>query len=104
MHYTERVDKIFNTTLHEHRTLRTLFDNQSSEWNETSIEQKNLLLEKMVESGYPLQDWIDDYHEFYVMELNKDWAVDSIESSLSFLKENCKDQNIINEINKCLKP
>ena len=38
-HYQEIVDEIFGS-LYRHRTLRTLFDPNSSEWSDTTIEKK----------------------------------------------------------------
>ena len=47
-HYQEIVDEIFGS-LYKHRTLRTLFDPNSSEWNETTIEKKLEILKKILE-------------------------------------------------------
>ena len=40
-HYQEIVDEVFGS-YYPHRTLRTLFDLHSSEWNETTVEEENL--------------------------------------------------------------
>lgn len=43
MHYQEKLDKIFGKgSLWKHRTLRTLFDPNSSEYNQTTMDKKNL--------------------------------------------------------------
>ncbi|MEY4876214.1 MAG: hypothetical protein RL708_1363 [Bacteroidota bacterium] len=103
MHYNERVDKIFNISLHKHRTLRTLFDVYSAEWNQTTLEQKKDLLEKIILSGYALENWIDDYYNFFVNELNKENAVESIDEALLLIKPSCKNETVIAEINKTTK-
>lgn len=41
MHYQEKIDKIFaNGSLWKHRTFRTVLDPFSSEYDQTSMEQK----------------------------------------------------------------
>ena len=48
-HYQEIVDEIFGSQ-YKHRTLRTIFDPNSSEWNDTTIEKKLKILKKILES------------------------------------------------------
>lgn len=47
MHYQQKIDKIFGKgSLWKHRTLRTLFDPNSSEYNQTTMEKKLEILQK----------------------------------------------------------
>ena len=48
-HYQEIVDEIFGS-LYRHRTLRTLFDPNSSEWSDTTIEKKLEILKTILDS------------------------------------------------------
>ena len=48
-HYQEIVDEIFGS-YYQHRTLRTLFDPYSHEWNDTTIEKKLIILKKILDS------------------------------------------------------
>ena len=85
-HYQEIVDEIFGN-LYKHRTLRTLFDVNSSEWNETSVEKKNQILKKILESDkITFEQLILGYKNFYKNELvNKEHVLNSLEDSLLIL-------------------
>jgi len=72
MNYHSRLDKLFsNGEMWNHRTLRTIFDPFAAEWSRTTIEEKLKILEKMIDSGYPLVNWIIEFNEFYAIDLNK---------------------------------
>ena len=70
-HYQEVVDEVFGS-LYKHRTLRTLFDPNSSEWNKTTIEKKLEILNKMLKSDkITFQQLILGYKHFYTTETRK---------------------------------
>ncbi len=87
-HYQEIVDEIFGS-LYQHRTLRTLFDPYSSEYEETTMENKNEILGKILQSNkISFEQLISDYKHFYLKELaNKSHVIDSLESGLMNLLE-----------------
>ncbi len=81
-HYQNRMDKIMGFT-YKHRTLRTLFDCYSHEWDETDINKKLMLLELLIDSGFALCEWIEGYKNYYEVELsNKKYVTNSINDSL----------------------
>ena len=90
MHYQQKIDKIFGKgDLWKHRTLRTLFDSNSSEYNHTTMEKKLEILKIIRENGIDLKELIDEYKEFYIEE-NKIHVVDSADEGLNILLENEK--------------
>ena len=88
-HYQEVVDEIFGS-LYRHRTLRTLFDPSSSEWNDTTIEKKIEILKKILGSKkISLDILILGYKHFYAKELtNKSHVLNSLEDGLIILLQN----------------
>jgi len=100
-HYHDKLDELFaKGSLWKHRTLRTLFDPYSSEWNETSMEKKIAILDKILATDYPLSGWIDDYKKFYTKELtNKSHVVKSIPDALKRLSKNGSEK-VKSEIQK----
>jgi hypothetical protein len=88
-HYQEIIDEIFGS-LYKHRTLRTLFDPNSSEWNDTTIEKKVEILKTILESKkINLDKLIFGYKHFYSTELsNKGHVLNSLEDGLIILLEN----------------
>ncbi len=88
-HYQEIVDEIFGS-LYKHRTLRTLFDPNSSEWNETTIEKKLEILKKiLVSNKITFEQLILGYKNFYKNELaNKEHVLNSLESGILILLQN----------------
>lgn len=91
MHYQEKIDKIFGKgSIWKHRTLRTLFDPFSSEYNQTTMEKKVEILQTIRENKIDLNELIDDYKEFYTEE-NKIHVVDVADEGLKILlKEETK--------------
>jgi hypothetical protein len=85
-HYQEAIDKIFGKNF-KHRTLRTLFDCNSEEWNETSISEKLEILRTIKKSEeISLEDLILGYKIFYTAELaNKSHVLKSLNKSLEIL-------------------
>ncbi len=82
LHYQDRLDELFaNGGLWKHRTFRTIFDPYSSEYSETTYDQKLEYLAKYINSGLSLSDLIDEYKEFYIEE-NKPHVVNSLEDGL----------------------
>ena len=85
MHYQQKIDKIFGKgSLWKHRTLRTLFDPNSSEYNQTTMEKKLEILQKIKENNIDLPELLNDYKEFYKEE-NKIHVVDIAEEGLEIL-------------------
>lgn len=93
MHLHERLDKIFNNgNLWKHRTLRTVFDPYSAEWNETNIETKINILRKIIADGENLEFVIAEYKHFYKKELNKSHVSDDNCNGLVRLIEHLLDK------------
>lgn len=91
MHYQQKLDKIFGKgSLWKHRTLRTLFDPNSSEYNLTTMDKKLEILTTIRENGMDLNGLLDNYKEFYTEE-NKIHVVDVADEGLEILlKEETK--------------
>ena len=88
MHYQQKIDKIFGKgSLWKHRILRTLFDPNSSEYNQTTMEKKLEILQKIKENNIDLPELLNDYKEFYKEE-NKIHVVDIAEEGLEILLKN----------------
>lgn len=84
-YYEARLDRIFaKGYLWEHRTLRTVLDPFSSEWNETTFDKKIGILEKIVHSGENLKFLIDDYKRRYLEQNRRDIAI-AVETALILL-------------------
>jgi hypothetical protein len=85
VHYQEKIDKIFGKgSLWKHRTLRTLFDPNSSEYNQTTMDKKLEILKKIKENEIDLTELLNDYKEFYTEE-NKIHVVDVADEGLEIL-------------------
>lgn len=67
-----------------------MFDPNSSEWNETMIEKKLVILKKILDSNkITFEQLITGYKNFYKNELtNKEHVVDSLESEILTLLQN----------------
>jgi hypothetical protein len=91
MHYQQKLDKIFGKgSLWKHRTLRTLFDPNSSEYNQTRMDKKLEILNTIRENKIDLNELLDEYKEFYTEE-NKIHVVDVADEGLEILlKEETK--------------
>ena len=86
--YQSLVDELFGSN-YKHRTLRTIFDPYSSEWTETTTDEKVKILKKILGSNkMTLQELLLSYKKFYTDTLtNKKHVVDSIEIALTLLLE-----------------
>ncbi len=86
LHYHYRADVLFGKNgSWSHRTLRTFFDPLSAEWRETTRERKLEVLEKLIESTYPLVDWLKDYEHYYLHEsVGRAYVVQEIDSALAY--------------------
>jgi hypothetical protein len=84
MEYEDRMDQIFKRNLWKHRTLRTLFNPGSAEWSETNMEQKLVLLKKILNAGEDLNMLLLEYKTRY-REMNKKHVADAAEDGLSRL-------------------
>jgi len=91
MHYQQKLDKIFGKgSLWKHRTLRTLFDPNSSEYNQTTMDKKLEILNTIRGNKIDLNELLDEYKEFYKEE-NKIHVVDVADEGLEILlKEETK--------------
>ncbi|WP_276975857.1 hypothetical protein [Flavobacterium filum] len=92
MHYQQRIDNIFaKGDLWKHRTLRTLFDPHSSEYNQTTMERKLEILQTIKDNGIDLVNLLDEYKEFYTEE-NKIHVVDVAEEGLKILEKQLNEK------------
>jgi len=88
MHYQEKIDKIFSKgSFWKHRTLRTLFDPYSSEYNDTTFDKKVEILKTIIENKIDLTELLNNYKEFYTEE-NKIHVVDVADEGLERLMKN----------------
>lgn len=92
MHYQQRIDNIFTKgNLWKHRTLRTLFDPHSSEYNQTTMERKLEILQTIKDHGIDLDNLLDEYKEFYTEE-NKIHVVDVADEGLKILEKQLNEK------------
>lgn len=91
MNYSERIDKIFGHSNSKYRTLRTLFDPASNEWNETTMEKKIEILTKILEHYETLWTLLLEYQLYYT-EINKTHVVKEVQTGLAYLLENILTQ------------
>ena len=84
--YQQIADKVFGS-FYRHRTLRTVFDPFSTEWNDTSSEQKIEILKKLLNSNkITLPEILGGYKHYYKHELvGKAHVVDSLPDGFSSL-------------------
>jgi hypothetical protein len=88
LHYQEKIDKIFDKGgLWKHRTLRTLFDPYSSEYEQTTMDKKVEILKTILENEINLTELIQEYKEFYNGE-NKQNVIKAVEDGLTNLLSN----------------
>ena len=88
VHYQQKIDKIFGKgSLWKHRTLRTLIDPNSSEYNQTTMDMKLEILKTIIDNKMDLTELIDDYKKFYKEE-NKIHVVDIADEGLEILMKN----------------
>ena len=87
-HYQEIVDEIIGA-YSPHRTLRTLFDPGSFEWNETTMDKKLELLKTILATGkITLLEIVEGYHYYYKHELSgKPYVADALKDGLAILLE-----------------
>lgn len=95
MHVHQKLDQIFTKGhLWKHRTMRTFFDMNSSEWKHTTLDEKLDYIYTAIDSGsLSLEEMIDAYTDFYLYSLaNKEHVLLSLDESLAFLKEKSKER------------
>lgn len=83
-YYEARMDRIFKVDPYEHRSLRTVFDRWSNEWNNTTYKQKLNILTRILEAGENLDLLIIEYKERY-LEQNRSYVAKTVEESLAVL-------------------
>lgn len=87
-HLHERMDDIFgNGTVWQHRTLRTLFDPASAEWDMTTMERKVAILRKMQSFGERLSRIAWEYKRFYKTDMNRPDIANDFENGLVAITE-----------------
>lgn len=85
MHYQQQLDKIFGKgSLWKHRTLRTVFDPFSSEYDNTTIDKKLEILKTIKDNDIDFDVLIQEYKDFYLEE-NKPNVIKSLEEGLRIL-------------------
>ena len=90
--YEARMDKIFaQGNLWKNRTLRTVLDPGSSEWDHTTMEQKIVILKKIIESGETLDRLIFNYKNRYREQDRNDIARRVGEAAIILLNYNLKE-------------
>jgi hypothetical protein len=74
----EEMDKLFAPpgTNWEHRNLRTIFDKLSSEWGDTTKEEKMVILDTIIKNGLDLWALGVQYQDYYNSIGNKGVARD----------------------------
>ncbi len=88
MHYQQQLDKIFGKgSLWKHRTLRTVFDPFSSEYDNTTIDKKLEILKTIKDNDIDFDVLIQEYKDFYLEE-NKPNVIKSLEDGLRILLVN----------------
>ena len=87
-HYQEIVDEVIGQHS-SHRTLRTLFDPGSSEWNDTTMDKKLELLKKILDSGkISFPSLIFAYTLYYKKESpGREYVADALPEGLALLLE-----------------
>lgn len=87
MNYQQQLDKIFSPgDLWKHRTLRTLFDPYSTEYQYTTMDEKTSILKTILDKGISLKVLIAAYKDFYIQE-NKPDVADTLEDGLVMVLE-----------------
>lgn len=87
MHYQQRIDDIFGKgDIWKHRTLRTLFDPYSSEYDQTPMDRKVEILKTILDNDISLKELILEYKAFYSEE-NKRNVIDAVEDGIINLLE-----------------
>lgn len=82
MNYQQQLDKIFSPgDLWKHRTLRTLFDPYSTEYQYTTMDEKTSILKTILDNGLSLKVLTVGYKDFYIQE-NKPDVADALEDGL----------------------
>ena len=100
IHYQEKMDRIFKG-LHKHRTLRTLFDCLSHEWESSTFKQKEVLLLKLLNSDKSIEFYIEGFQNFYRNETaHKAYAAEYVPQSLRLLILNVKDEALRKALHK----
>ena len=78
--YCAMVDKAMGSNMYAHRTLRTCLDPGSSEWNDTDMETKITILNKV--SSTNDVELILLYYKAYYRDMKKEHVVNNVESGL----------------------
>lgn len=102
--YQQYLDELFNGgRLWRHRTLRTVLDEYSTEWQATTVKQKIEILTSIYNEEsdalnyFSLYNVIRDYRIFYLEE-KKPHVADSILPTLNYLLQFIKKKELKNEI------
>jgi hypothetical protein len=79
------------------KTLRTVLDYLSHEWNDTLLEQKSDILSDLITENYSLTYFLEQYINFYAKELyNKEYVILAIPKSLEIIYSKSTDEDFQN--------
>lgn len=95
MDYINRLSEIFDGK--GPTNLRTIFDCDSNQWHDTTMEKKVFFLARMIESGYPLEKWIEDYKKQFAS--THPHILKSIEKSIELIEGKMENEMVIKQIN-----
>lgn len=103
--YQQYIDKLCNGgRLWRHRTLRTVLDEGSSEWNATTVLQKIEILTKIFEAEendidnyFTLRNILREYRTFYLEE-KKAHVANNLLPTLTYLLQHIKNKSLYSEI------
>lgn len=92
MHYTDKLDQIFNNGINwEHRSFRTVLNPASAEYKETTAEEKLELLRIAHKNGLPILILLDQYKEHYTV-MEKEHVAEAAEQGLAQLLSDLLDR------------
>lgn len=75
------------------KTLRTVLDYLSHEWNDTLLNQKSNILTELITEKNPLTYFLEQYINFYAKELyNKEYVILAIPKSLEIIYSKSEDE------------
>ena len=83
INYCDIVDKAMGHNIYRHRTLRTCLDPGSSEWDETTMEEKVAILKKV--AAVKNLDFIFRHYKVDYIEMGKPHVAKSLEDGLTML-------------------
>ena len=95
MHLHFKLDEIFGKgSLWKHRTLRTVFDKNASEWHHTTMDEKLDIIYTALDSGkLTFEEMKDSYIDYYLNKVhNKEHVIDSLDDTIELLVRKSKQR------------